>query len=143
MATSFDTIEDLALVSINDYRLAKLYNQSEDDFRTYLDGFLLRGVPYFTQCRQTLEYDAINRQFTADLTLLEQSILADLLSIEHYRRDNDTAALYRQHLQNSGSFKNHSEAAALKEHSAVYDKLYEQLSRDIMAYEMADLSSYF
>lgn len=31
--TSFDTIEDLALQTINDYKLVKLYSQSIDDFQ--------------------------------------------------------------------------------------------------------------
>lgn len=139
MATSFDSIEDQALVVINDYRLAKLYNQSEADFKLYLDGFLMKATQDFMDCDQSLAYDATNRQFTVDLTMQEQSILADYVVIEWYQRDNNTSALYRQHLQNSGSFKNHSEASAIKEHSTVLDKLREEVDRKVSKY---CLSSY-
>lgn len=142
MATSFDAIENLALVTINDYRIAKLYNQSEEGFEAYMDGFLLRGVPYFHDCRQPLTYDAALRQFSADLTPMEQAILADFLVLEHFRRDKHTASSYLQKLQNSGSFKNHSEAAHMKEMSADYDKLLEQLSRDLQDYQTMALDTY-
>ena len=134
--TSFDEIEDLALTTINDYRLEKLYNQSEEDFASYLDGFLKRAIPYFPECKQSLEYDSETREFVSDLTLLEKSILADLLVIQHYSRDNDTYALYRQHLQAASSFKNHSESQNLKEHSAYIDKLREELDRNKVAYQL-------
>lgn len=140
--TSFDVIEDLALIVVNDYRLTKLYNQSEENFRTYLDGFLMKAIPEFTTCRNSLEYDTTERQFTADLTTSEQNILADLLVIQWYAKDNQTYALYRQHLQNSGSFKNHSEAQNLKENSVYLDKLREQLGRQLLAYQLESLDTY-
>jgi len=143
MATSFDDVIDMALVTISDYRLNKLYNQDEDSFKEYCDGFLLRAVPYFSDCRQSLDYDSDDRTFTADLTKEEQSLLADLWCIEWYTKDNHTAALYRLHLQNSGSFKNHSESQNLKENSVEADKMREQFSRDLNRYLLKDMASYF
>lgn len=141
--TSFDTIIDRALVTVNDYRLSKLYNQSVADFKTYCDGFLIRAIPYFDECRQSLEYDLAKREFTADLTTTEQTILADLWIIQWYTRDNNTYALYRQHLQNSGSFKNHSESQNLKENSVYADKMREELSRQRVKYQLENVASYF
>lgn len=141
--TEFDLIIDLALTTVNDYRLQKLFSQSEDEFRTYCDGFLLSAVPLFVpKCRQSLEYDATERTFTADLTSTEQAILAKLWVIQWYARDNQTYALYRQHLQNSGSFKNHAESQNLKENSTYTDKLREEVDRQITAYQLEDLSTY-
>ena len=57
-------------------------------------------------------------------------------------KDNQTYALYRLHLQNSGSFKNHSEAQNLKENSVYVDKLREEVDRRIVAYQLEDISSY-
>ena len=80
--TSFDQVIDLALVTVDDYKLVKLYNQSEQEFKKWCDGFLLSAVPNFFQCRQSLEYDATTRQFVSDLTNIEISILADFWIIE-------------------------------------------------------------
>lgn len=140
--TPFDAIIDLALVIVNDYRLTKLYEQSIEEFQTYCDGFLISAIPHFTVCRNDLSYDATTREFNADLTTTEQSILANLWVIQWYARDNQTYALYRQHLQNSGSFKNHSEAQNLKENSIYADKLREEVGRQMTAYQLEDLSSY-
>lgn len=138
--TDFDTIIDLALITVNDHRIAKIYNKDTEGFQEYVDGFLKRAVPYFTDCKQNLSYDADNRYFDADLTPMEQSILADLWVIEWLVRDNNTYALYRQHLQNSGSFKNHSEAQNLKEFSAQADKMREELNRKLTDYQLSYLS---
>lgn len=140
--TEFDAVIDLALVTINDYRLIKLWNQSEEDFKNYCDGFLISAIPHFTKCRQSLEYDTTNRQFTADLTASEMSILAKYWAIEWYDKDNRTYALYRQHLQNSGSFKNHAESQNLKENSVYADKMKEEVDRQVVAYQLEELSNY-
>lgn len=141
--TSFDDIIDLALVEVNDYRLTKLYeNQTENDFNTYVDGFLISAIPLFSKCRQSLTYNLEERTFLNDLTLTEQSILAKLWVLQWYRKDNQTYALYRQHLQNSGSFKNHSESQNLKENSTYADKLKEEIDRLTVAYQLESISDY-
>lgn len=45
MPTSFDNIEDLALVTVNDYKLLNLYNKNKDQFNQWVDGFLISAVP--------------------------------------------------------------------------------------------------
>lgn len=134
--TSFDDVIDLALVTVNDYRLSKLITQGVADFNTYVDGFLISAIPFFPECRQDLSYNLDERTFNVDLTLLEKSILANLWVIQWYSRDNQTYALYRQHLQAASSFKNHSESQNLKENSAYLDKLREELDRQKVAYQL-------
>lgn len=136
--TSFDEIIDLALVTVNDYRLSKLAEQGEENFNTYVDGFLISSIPYFPECRQSLDFDAGQRQFESDLTNLEKSILANLWIIQWYARDNQTYALYRQHLQSASSFKNHSESQNLKENSVYLDKLREELDRQKISYQLQE-----
>ena len=136
--TSFDEIIDLALVTVNDYRLSKLAEQGEENFNTYVDGFLISSIPYFPECRQSLDFDAEQRQFESDLTNLEKSILANLWVIQWYTRDNQTYALYRQHLQSASSFKNHSESQNLKENSIYLDKLREELDRQKISYQLQE-----
>lgn len=136
--TSFDEIIDLALITVNDYRLSKLAEQGEENFNTYVDGFLISSIPYFPECRQSLDFDAEQRQFESDLTNLEKSILANLWIIQWYARDNQTYALYRQHLQSASSFKNHSESQNLKENSIYLDKLREELDRQKISYQLQE-----
>lgn len=134
--TSFDDVIDLALVTVNDYRLSKLITQGVADFNTYVDGFLISAIPFFPECRQDLSYNLDERTFNSDLTMLEKSILANLWIIQWYSRDNQTYALYRQHLQAVSSFKNHSESQNLKENSMYLDKLREELDRQKVAYQL-------
>ena len=136
--TSFDEIIDLALVTVNDYRLSKLAEQGEENFNTYVDGFFFFFFPYFPECRQSLDFDEEQRQFESDLTNLEKSILANLWIIQWYARDNQTYALYRQHLQSASSFKNHSESQNLKENSIYLDKLREELDRQKISYQLQE-----
>lgn len=82
MSTPFDKVIDLALVTVDDYKLVKLYNQSEEGFNQWCDGFLLSAIPNFFQCNQSLDYDVNAREFVSDLTNVEISILADLWIIE-------------------------------------------------------------
>lgn len=141
--TSFDDVIDLALVEINDYRLNKLYEKGEEeDFNTYVDGILITAIPLFKNCKKVLSYDIEKRTFTLELSSLEITILAKLWVLQWYRKDNQTYALYRQHLQNSGSFKNHSESQNLKENSTYADKLAEDIDRLMVAYQLEDISMY-
>ena len=59
--TSFDKIEDLALTVVSDYKLGKLFDQSEEKFKKFCDGLLMNAVAQFTECRQDLTYDDVAR----------------------------------------------------------------------------------
>lgn len=141
MSTSFDKIIDLALVTVDDYKLVKLYNQSQQGFQQWCDGFLLSAIPNFFQCRQSLEYDTTTRQFVSDLTNIEISILADLWIIEWFDRETQNSAKINALLQTSGSFKTHAASQNLKEKSAYLDGLREKVYQKITDYQLQDISS--
>lgn len=142
MATSFDTIEDIAIVLIDDYKLTKLYSQNQEQFRTYCDGILLAVAPKFYQCRQSLEYNLSDRSFNSDLTDMEISILSCLWRIGWWERENNNAAQIALKLKVPSSFQYNSEANNFKEKQNVIDKLYEELNRQITNYLLLDLSAY-
>ena len=142
MGTPFDTIEDLALVVVSDYKLAKLYSQSEEDFKIYCDSFLISAIPNFYQCNQDLTYDLTNRIFNSDLTSLEISILADFWAIAWLTREVQDATQISLKLNTTGGFETHSEAQNLKEKSGLLDKLREKVYQKIINYQLADISSY-
>lgn len=141
MPTSFDQVIDLALVTVDDYKLVKLYNQSQQGFQKWCDGFLLSAVPNFFQCRQSLEYDTTTRQFVSDLTETEISILADLWVISWLLRETQNSAKINALLQTSGSFKTHAASQNLKEKSAYLDGLREKVYQKITDYQLQDISN--
>lgn len=140
MATSFDTIIDMALVNIQDYKLDKLYSVNQTNFQVITDGFLKSGVPSFTECRKSLEYDAVNRTFVADLTSLEISILADLWVYAWFYFHVNNVTQFENHMSPS-DFKHFSEAANLKEKSEYLDRLREKYEQKKNNYECLDLAS--
>ena len=52
--TSYDDIIDLALVSIEDYHLNRLANESPEDFNIVLEGFMIRGLANFENCKNVM-----------------------------------------------------------------------------------------
>lgn len=139
MPTPFDSVEDLALIAIRDYKIDKLYNHSVEQFQQYLDGFLLTAIPNFRNCRQSLDYDIEQRQFNADLSSMEQSILADLWVIEWFSKETNDATQIQNKLQVASAFTSHSASQNLKEKSTYLDKLREGVDLKITQYQLQAL----
>lgn len=141
MPTSFDEIIDLALTLIDDYKLRKLYNQSEAKFLMFCDSLLLAAVPNFFRCNQSLDYDAATRQFNNQLTSLEISILADLWILEWFKKETQDSRKINALLQSSGSFKSHSAAQNLKEKTTYLDGLREKVSQKMTNYQLQNIDN--
>lgn len=142
MATSFDVIEDMGLVIINDYKLSKAYTTQFHIFQKFNDGLLMAAIPYFQKdCRQSLDYDLELREFVNDLTQEEISILADFWAINWFTKQTNDVTQFQLKLQNSSSFKNYSEAQNLKEKTSWLDRLRERVYQRITDYQLGDLSN--
>lgn len=141
MPTSFDEIIDLALTLIDDYKLRKLYNQSEAKFLMFCDSLLLAAVPNFFRCNQSLDYDTATRQFNNQLTSLEISILADLWILEWFKKETQDSRKINALLQSSGSFKSHSAAQNLKEKTTYLDGLREKVSQKMTNYQLQNIDN--
>ena len=139
--TSFDQIEDLALITIDDYALNVLYNQDIDKFKNVCDGYLISAVGNFTRCRTSLSYDITNRTFDSDLSDLEISILADLWQIEWMERKTQDSKQFQLKLKSGNSFTFNSESQNLKEKSTHLDKMREKVEQKITQYQLQDLDS--
>ena len=141
MPTSFNEIIDLALRLIDDYKLVKLYNQSEIKFLAYCDGLLLAAVPNFFRCNKSLDYDATQRQFNNQLTSAEISILADLWILEWFKKETQDSRKINALLQSSGSFKSHSAAQNLKEKTSYLDGLREKVEQKMTNYQLQNIDN--
>ena len=141
MPTSFDTIIDLALTLIDDYKLIKLYNQSQTKFLAYCDSLLIAAIPNFFRCNQSLEYTVETRQFINQLTNEEISILADLWVLEWFKKETQDSRKINALLQSSGSFKSHSAAQNLKEKSSYLDELREKVEQKMTNYQLKNIDN--
>lgn len=142
MATRFDAVIDIGLTLIDDYKLVKLYNKDANDFNNYVDGFLIAAIPNFSQCRNDLTYDADARQFNADLTQMEISILADLWALQWFTRETQVNTEISLGININGGVNRHSEAQNLKEKSVHMDKMREKVRQKITEYQLQDISAY-
>lgn len=140
--TSFDTVEDLALTVVNDYKLNQLFVASAEDFQTQCDGWLIGAIFNFIECENDLTYDLNTRTFNAELTQLEIKILADLWVIQWFDRQTQDATQINLKLSTSGGFVTHSESQNLKEKSSYIDKLREKVSQKIIDYQLLNPSVY-
>ncbi|MGL5767088.1 MAG: hypothetical protein ACRCX8_15745 [Sarcina sp.] len=139
MGTPFQQIEDLAMVSITDYKLDNLYRVDQEAFWTYLDGFLVTVIPQFIPCFTSLDYDLTNRTFNETLDLSEISILSNYLVLAWMKKEINDVTQMNLHFQGK-DFKTHSEAQNLKskiELSVVSD---ERVNQEIMNYQLKNLT---
>lgn len=139
MATSFDEIFDLALVSFRDYKLDKLYNTSETDFKNVLQGYLLKAIPKFSNCKKTLDsYDLTNKIFNVDLSLEEKVILSDFTVIEWMNPNILDITQMSLHL-NDTDFKHYSEQQNLKGKIDAQNILREKVNQDTVVYGLKNI----
>ena len=149
--TSFETVYEQMMVSIEDYQLNNLYNKNYGAFVALMVDYIKSGIPEFTECLQSLTYSTqtvVNADgqsetlyyFDQDLTPKEISILSKTVLLRWWER----------HLQTVTSFENKVTlkdlrameiANGLKQKSVYKDKLKEEISYDIMQYQMGNLSS--
>lgn len=142
--TSFDTIEEMALMTINDYKLAKLYNRSLEEFESWCDGFLVAAIPQFVDCLKPLDYNLENRELVSTLDNVEIKILANFFVIAWWERETNDGTQIAQKLNVPSSFKVEGVSAQnMKEKQNVIDKLREENSRLINNYLSQHVAEFF
>lgn len=141
MATSFDMIKDSALIIIRDYKLDKLYLSNQEQFQQYTDGILIKAIPKFTECIHPLEYNLADRTFIADLTIYEQSILADWFVYIWLETQINDVTQFQLHLTNT-DFKHYAEANNLQQKSEYLDRIREKIKQDSLEYQLKYVSEF-
>lgn len=140
--TSFDKVIELALSIVDDYKIAGLFNRDYENFQKFCDGLLFNAVPQFTECRQSLDYNAEQREFNVVLTNLEIYILSRYWVIAWWERENNNAAQIALKLGIKNQYSYNSESQNFKEKQNVIDKLREEVDRATQDYLLLDLDSY-
>ena len=127
--TSYDTIIDLALVSIEDYHLNRLAIDSPKDFNIVLEGFMIRGLPNFENCKKDLsERDDEERVFLCKLSEIEKSIIADYTVISWLDKEIHDIRQITGMMQNNKEAHRYSEANNLNAKVHRRDQLIEQVA---------------
>lgn len=139
--TPFDSIYDLFLVEIQDYNLDNLYAATPTDFYNYLQGYLVKAIPDFSNCIQDLQnnYDTVNAVFNLTLTLTEQVILANLMTIKWLNKQINDIKQMNLHL-NDTDFKFYSEAQNLREKVNHRNNLREIVNQDMVTYGLKNVN---
>ena len=112
--TSYDDIIDLALLSIQDYRLNKLAIDDPAQFKLVLEGFMVRAIPHFDNRMKDLsDRDDEARVFNVSLTDEEKSIIADWTVIMWLDKEIADTRQITAMLQNNKEAHRYSEANLL------------------------------
>lgn len=135
--TSYDDIIDLALVSIEDYHLNRLAVDSPDDFNIVLEGFMVRGLANFENCKKDLSLrDNEKRVFLNKLSEVEKSIIADYTVIAWLDKEiNDVRQIVGM-MQNNKEAHRYSEANNLNAKVNRRDQLMEQVATKKTTYSL-------
>lgn len=135
MATSFDSIIDMALIVIRDYKLDNLFEQSEEDFKAVMDGYMLKGLPKFkVSCMKSLEYDLENREFVEDLDDIEIDIIADWTVMCWYTDQLQDVLEFKEGLSNL-DFKRLATGQNIKLRQEYIQQLRQRIKQDTTNYQ--------
>jgi len=149
--TSFETVYEQMLVSVEDYQLNSLYSKNYSAFVSMMVDYIKSGIPEFTECLQSLTYSTQKSTnadgqsetlyyFDQDLTPKEISILSKTLLLRWWERHIQTVTSFENKVPLK-DFKSMEIANGLKQKSIYKYKLKEEISYDIMQYHMANISS--
>lgn len=133
MSTSIREIFDLFMLRVSDYRLNHLFDSSEEDFDTYLQGFLEFAISDFDICDQDLNYDETTKTFSDTLTRENKTILATLMMKYWLEKLVNDITQMNLHITDR-DFKVASEAMNLREKTIRLNNVKETCSQMLVDY---------
>lgn len=140
--TDFGEIFDLFMGSITDYRLTTLFNSSQDDFKTYLSGWLIPAIGEFTTCDQSLAYT--DDAFSETLSQKNINILMLLMKRRWLEKEVDSISGMTNFIQDK-DFKTHSANQNMIAKQARLIQMKEEVSQKLVEYGIGttDWTSWF
>lgn len=135
MATSFDSVIDMALIIIRDYKLDALYQEDADSFNLVLQGYMLKGLPKFeVSCVDSLAYDLETRTFERELSDVEIDIISDWTVIMWYTDQINDVLEFKEPLSDV-DFKRLATGQNLKPRQAYLQELRRKAKQDATNYQ--------
>ena len=135
MATSFDSVIDMALIIIRDYKLDSLYQNSPEDFNLVLQGYMLKGLPKFeVSAMKSLDYDLETKTFNEDLSSIEIDIISDWTVIMWYTDQLQDVLEFKEPLRDV-DFNRFATGQNLKPRQAYLEELRRKVKQDTTSYQ--------
>lgn len=135
VGTPFEEIYDLAMLTIEDYRLDYLYQNDPEAFSLQFQGWLEKAVAKFDGSVTCLEYNIYDARFRNRLSKKEKDILADYIVMFWFEWNKNSAEQINLQLQGRDKKRN-AESSNLKEKAIVLDKLREKVRQDVTDYQL-------
>jgi hypothetical protein len=138
--TTYQEVYDIFLTGITDYKIDKLYDAGTTLFENYLQGFLIKAIPNFTNCVQDLDSvsSSTPTSFMVTLTRLEKGILSDLMTYEWFMKEVNDVTQFNLTLSDT-DFKHFSEAQNLKEKQEKADRMREMAEQKMTVYGLKNV----
>lgn len=135
MATSFDSVIDMALIIIRDYKLDALYQEDAGSFNLVLQGYMLKGLPKFeVSCVDSLAYNLETRTFERELSDVEIDIISDWTVIMWYTDQINDVLEFKEPLSDV-DFKRLATGQNLKPRQAYLQELRRKAKQDATNYQ--------
>lgn len=132
MGTPFSDVIDMALIVIQDYKLDAL---DDNDLEDVLIGYLVKSVPKFEGCMQSLDYDKDTQTFNSTLNNKEIDILADYTVITWFQQKLQDVLEFKEALQDL-DFKRYATGQNFKPRMSYLNELREKVRQDITDYQL-------
>jgi len=136
--TPYETIFDLFMQQVEDYRLMELYDGGlgADNLTTYLTGFMVLAIPEFSSCNQDLSDrdDVTEKVFNFVMTDDNKKILSKLMVKEWLGKELKDILQMRWNITDT-DFKHYSEAQNTKSKQDVLSELREECSQLLIDYD--------
>lgn len=143
MGTSFEKVIDIAIITIRDYRLDKLFNEDEESFIEVMSAYLVRAIPKFApSCLKSLDYDIDTKEFVNELDMCEIDILADWTGYM-WALDVHQDVLELKTALNNSDFKKLEAPAMLKARTAYLEYIRRKIKTDTNNYMFQYVDSFF
>ena len=135
MATSFDSVIDMALIIIRDYKLDALYQEDAGSFNLVLQGYMLKGLPKFeVSCVDSLAYNLETRTFERELSDVEIDIISEWTVIMWYTDQINDVLEFKEPLSDV-DFKRLATGQNLKPRQAYLQELRRKAKQDATNYQ--------
>ncbi len=141
MATSLDSVIDMALITMRDYKLDALYESDEEAFKTVLEGYMLKGLPKFeVSCMKSITYNTDTKEFDEDLTSIEIDIISDWTVIMWYTDQINDVLEFKEPLRDV-DFNRLATGQNLKPRQAYLEELRRKAKQDATNYQFQYLDN--
>lgn len=141
MATSLDSVIDMALIIMRDYKLDALYESDEEAFKTVLEGYMLKGLPKFeVSCMKSITYNTDTKEFDEDLTSIEIDIISDWTVIMWYTDQINDVLEFKEPLRDV-DFNRLATGQNLKPRQAYLEELRRKAKQDATNYQFQYLDN--